>query len=373
MAPVLSNDPSMPQQPSSAPDGVQALLSQDAPALRQALESGWSWPTYHPPKHRQTYRTAPEISPLLQAIALDWKEGWDVMSAHDPGLVHDPLVVEAAVQACSASIVARLVEQGWRPEAYEQATGTPIGVRVALAMARDVGPSVDEDAVVAMVRSLESAGLDLLAPLPGPFEPEVDDRSPNGHTLWTWALACGLWHVVQCLAPALPQAQVAPRFSAAMARWFKEAWGPSVLPGDEGFKAVARARWLAWTVPFWSSWLQATDLITPDRPWTTAPLAHVGPAERAVVWERWCLPDASGWTGLHDAAVSSLEHVAVVSAWWQQMAQEHPHPRRLLKAWRSADARSQVRPCDLFAQAVAHHTGQKAWSERRRIQFPPTL
>lgn len=278
-------------------DPERAIWDRDAQALARALQEGWSLPQ----ARSKEGGGVEDLSLVIRVVSLRWVEGWQILAGHFPALRSSPVLWALALRRAVPGIVSDLLEHG-------QGAARPLdsGLSPLHVLAESMGPlpgdPIPEADLVATAQILVAAGANPTHPHPGEFQ--AGDNAPFGHTLWTRAVYFGRWEMVEAFWPDSWEALSAqPRGVEMLADMRRTTLSGRMDATAARMWARAMARWI-------EPWLALRQEEWFALPADLDALASLPRPAREVVWRRWARADDTGWTGLHEMALSGRSRQA---------------------------------------------------------------
>lgn len=305
-------------------DGSSAIWEQDAQALEDALDRGWSLP-----RARLRSGHTEDITLILRVITCGWVEGWKIWAKKRPDFASDPVLIEAILSQAQAGILQEVLAQNGNklPWAREDGDLAPPHIMFQLIGRQmgQMGKLVPDEQVVDCAKLLIGANIDPQQPYPeayvepgtelqeentersgeagaGSFHPS--DFTPPGHTLWTWSILWGYFDLAEALNLG-DEVFSMPKADLVLAHWFERAWVPSWASAHDFDGGRARITWLRWmTIDRFSRWVSQAGTMK-DAGLHEA-LQSLPADYQEVVWRHWLQRDEQGWSVLHDLVASLL-------------------------------------------------------------------
>ena len=331
-------------------DPEAAVWNQDAEELRRALAAGWSLPFARIKEGR-----VQDLTLAIRAVTHRWSEGWGLLADSQPSLRTNPVLFQLALRRGAALIVEDFVKHGTDVNEPLESGLLPIHV-LAEALKEQPGEPVDESDFLETARFLVKAGANPLIPYPGQAFPDAPALA-SGHTLWTRAVWLRRWEIAKAFMPQSWSELLAMPLSMTVLEELRQNVQSEVVGALGVWQAVAGRFLVDWMI----SHPEEAFNSDPDLailPQLEAPL-------QSAIWERWCRPDNSGWTGLHDLGLSGgkpLAHAVLRD----MIAKQAP----CLADWAKEDNEG-VRPCDLWE--IANGRSFQEGAEPRPFASLPEL
>ena len=285
-------------------DGEAAVWSNNADALRAALDGGWDLP-----RARLHAGHTEDLTLILRVVASNWVDGWRIWSHKRPDFSRNPIVIESVISHAQADILAEIINQNNGALPWDRSPDDLAPVHLLFqSVASRLGLLIEETQIARTVALLKEAGCDTAQPFPGEYT--MDGLNPPGHTLWTWLLLCGKWQLAKDMSVG-DSGFDAPKAIQAMDRWFEKSWMPSWTNGSDSIfdGGHARQTWLQWmSADRFSRWGELSNYLLNIE--LHEAINRLPVDYQIIAWSWWLTPHSSDpqsfWCSLHDLVCSVL-------------------------------------------------------------------